>query len=120
MTGLIVLLALGAAAFGALVLLGVPRPIRVATAAALFLGAAGYASQGSTSLHASPASTRAERVEIAPEAIALRDRLLGRFTADTSYLIASDAMTRVGDPRAAAQVVLGGVRGRPRSFTLWT
>lgn len=45
---------------------------------------------------------------------------MGRFTADTAYLIASDAMLRSGNRRAAANVVLGGIRAIPRSYILWT
>lgn len=120
MSGFIALAVIGAATFAALVLLRLPRLLWSFAGAALFLGAAGYAWQGRPALAAAPAQTAAEPVAIASEAIMLRERLMGRFTADTAYLIASDAMLRAGDRRAAARVVLGGVRAIPRSFILWT
>lgn len=120
MSGFIALAAIGALAFGGLLLMRLPRLLWSFAGAALFLGAAGYAWQGRPALAAAPATPSATPVPIAPESIALRERLMGRFTADSAYLVASDAMLRAGDRRAAAQVVLGGVRAIPQSFVLWT
>ena len=120
MSGFVALAVIAAAAAGALVLLRLPKLLWSFAGAALCLGAAGYSWQGRPALAASPAQPAANSVPIAPEAIALRERLMGRFTADTAYLVASDAMLRAGDRRAAAKVVLGGVRALPRSFILWT
>jgi hypothetical protein len=120
MSGFIALALVGALAFGAMVLLRLPRLLWSFAGAALFLGAAGYAWQGEPGRPAAPARPRADPVAIDPAEIALRERLMGRFTADHAYLIASDAMLRVGDRRAAARVTLGGVRKIPRSYILWT
>ncbi|MFL0414033.1 hypothetical protein [uncultured Sphingomonas sp.] len=120
MSGFVALAIVGALAFGALLLLRLPRFVWSFAGAALFLGAAGYAWQGRPALAASPARPQADTMEIDPESIALRDRLMGRFTADTAYLVASDAMLRTGNRRAAANVVLGGVRAIPGSYILWT
>lgn len=120
MTGFVALALIGAVAFAAMIALRLPRMLWSFAGAALFLGAAGYAWQGRPALAASPATPSADPVALAPESIDLRNRLLGRFTADTAYLVASDAMLRAGDRRAAAQVVIGGVRALPRSFILWT
>lgn len=120
MTGFVALALIGAVAFAAMIALRLPRMLWSFAGAALFLGAAGYAWQGRPALAASPATPSADPVALAPESIDLRNRLLGRFTADTAYLVASDAMLRAGDRRAAAQVVMGGVRALPRSFILWT
>jgi cytochrome c-type biogenesis protein CcmH/NrfG len=119
-SGFIGLALVGALVFGALVLLRLPRLLWSFAGAALFLGAAGYAWQGRPGQAAAPAKPRVDAVPIEPEAIMLRERLMGRYTADTAYIVASDAMLRAGDKRAAAQVVLGGVRALPRSFILWT
>jgi tetratricopeptide (TPR) repeat protein len=119
-SGFFALAVIGCATFAALVLLRLPRLLWSFAGAALFLGAAGYAWQGRPALAAVPAQTAAEPVTIAPESIMLRERLMGRFTADTAYIVASDAMLRAGDRRAAARVVLGGLRAIPRSFILWT
>lgn len=120
MSGFVALAAVGALSFGALVLLGLPRLLWSFAGAALFLGAAGYAWQGRPAQAATPARPTTDPVAVDPASIALRERLMGRFTADTAYLVASDAMLRTGDRRAAAQVVLGGIRAIPRSFILWT
>lgn len=118
--GFLALALLGFTAFGAMIVLKVDRLLWSTIGAALFLGAIGYAWQGRPLLAASPATPRLVTSPIDPEAIALRDSLLGRYTADTAYLIAADAMTRAGETRSAARAVLGGVSKLPRSFILWT
>ena len=118
--GYLTLALLGGAAFAALVTLRVARPLWSLVGAALFLGAAGYAWQGRPLLAATAAAPQIDAAPIEPEMIALRDSLLGRYTQDTAYLIASDAMARSGDTRAAAQVMLGAVRKLPSSFIAWT
>lgn len=120
MSGFVALALAGLSAFGVLVLLRLPRILWSFAGAALFLGAAGYAWQGRPGAPASPARPARDVIAIDPAAIALRDRLVGRFTADASYLVASDAMLRTGNERAAVQVVLGGLRRIPNSFILWT
>lgn len=119
MTGFIILCVIGALAFGGLILLRLPRLLWTTAGAALFLGAAGYAWQGQPGLPATVAKPPQETVTIDPAAIALREQLIGRFNADSAYLIASDAMLRSGNPRAAASVAIGGIRAIPRSFILW-
>ena len=54
------------------------------------------------------------------EGLALRESLLGRYTADNAYITAADAMMRAGDPAAASRVVLSGIGRMPDSFILWT
>ncbi|WBH16298.1 tetratricopeptide repeat protein [Sphingomonas radiodurans] len=120
MIGYIVLAAIGALAFGGLVLLRLPRLLWTTAGAALFLGAAGYAWQGQPGLSAAQATPIQVAVAIDPAAIALREQMIGRFNADTAYLIASDAMLRSGSPRAAARVAIGGIRAIPQSFILWS
>lgn len=118
--GFVTLALLGAASFAALAWLGIGRRLWSLAGAALFLGAAGYVWQGRPLLPAAAPRPARPAVPLAPPAIALRDSLLGRYTADAAYLVAADAMTRVGDTRAAARVMLGGVAKLPRSFILWT
>ena len=120
MMGWLWLAAIGAAAFGAMVAIGVRRPLWPMLGAALMLGAAGYALQGSPALPASPATPDARIEADSPDLIDLRDRMLGRFTLDAAYLTAADAMTRAGDRRAAVRVLLGGINKIPRSMALWT
>lgn len=118
--GYLTLALLGVAAFAALVVLQVARPLWSLIGAALFLGAAGYAWQGRPMQAGAGAVPQVDASPIEPEMIALRDNLLGRFTQDSAYLVASDAMARSGDMRAAAQVMLGGARKLPNSFIAWT
>ncbi|WP_294190533.1 hypothetical protein [uncultured Sphingomonas sp.] len=118
--GYLTLALLGGAVFAALVALRVARPLWSLIGAALFLGAAGYAWQGRPLLASADARPRVDASPIEPEMIALRASLLGSYTQDAAYLIASDAMARSGDPKAAADVMLGAVRKLPNSFIAWT
>lgn len=120
MIGWLWLALIAGAAFGALVALRVPRLLWSMVGAALMLGAAGYALQGSPGVPASPAVTASRGGADEQPLIDLRDAMFGRFTGDGAYLVAGDAMTRAGEPKAAAQVILGGIRAVPRSAALWT
>ena len=120
MSGYIPLALFGLLAFAALVVLRLPKMLWSFAGAALFLGAAGYAWQGRPGVAAYNATAATQPIAVEPAMIALRDRLMGRYTGDGAYLIASDAMLRTGDTAAATQVVLGGIRAFPSSFILWT
>ena len=117
--GFLTLALLGAAAFGALVLLGVRRPLWSLLGAALMLGATGYALQGRPLLPAQPARPDLAVEQVDPGLIDLRDRMLGRYTLDAAYLTAADAMRRAGEPKLAVQAILGGIRKVPDSLLLW-
>jgi cytochrome c-type biogenesis protein CcmH len=118
--GFAFLLGIGVAAFAAMWLLGLPRALRMLAAAALLLGAAGYAWQGRPGLAGTRAQPQVAAVELDPALIDLRGRLTGRFTAEGAYFIASDALLRAGNPQAAARVMLGGASALPDNFILWT
>lgn len=118
--GLLSLALLAAMAFVALALLGVGRTMWSLAGAALALGAIGYAWQGQPMLPAAPAATKQAIAPIDMEGLALRESLLGRYTADNAYITAADAMMRAGDPAAASRVVLSGIGRMPDSFILWT
>lgn len=119
--GYLTLLLLGAAAFGALFLLGVRRPLWSMVGAALMLGAIGYALQGRPLLAGQSARPQVAATPVDPGLLDLRDRLLGRaaFSGDGAYQAAADAMTRAGEPRAAVQAIIGGIRRYPKSLILW-
>ncbi|HEX8486298.1 hypothetical protein [Sphingomonas sp.] len=114
------LLLLAAVAMGMLALLGVNRRLWSFAGAALMLGGAGYALQGSPALVGRTAVAGAAAVPDDPAMIALRDDMYDRFTLDGAYLIASDAMIARGDDRSAVRVLLGGIGKIPRSAALWT
>lgn len=117
--GWLTLLLLAGAAFGAMVALGLTRPLWSLAGAALMLGATGYALQGSPAMPAQPARPDVATEAVDPGLIALRDRMLGHWTAQGAYVVAADAMTRAGEKRAAVQAVLGGIRRYPDNLLLW-
>lgn len=89
-------------------------------AAAVMLGAAGYAWQGRPGQAASPAKAHALTDTSDGERIALRDAMIGRFGPESAYAVAGDAMSRAGSPDAAARAILGGIDRYPDSLALWT
>ena len=117
--GWLTLLLLGAAAFGALALLGLARPLWSMAGAALMLGATGYALQGSPALPGQAARPVAAAAAVDPGLIALRDEMLGHWTAQGAYVVAADGLTRAGARRESVQVVLAGIRKFPDSVLLW-
>lgn len=118
--GLVWLFALGAGAMALLALLRLARPLWSLLGAALMLGATGYALQGSPMQASRPAAPSVVQAADDPSLIELRDNMLGRYSLDAAYLTAADAMTRVGEKRAAVRVLLGGLDRIPRSLALWT
>ncbi|SFP74558.1 tetratricopeptide repeat protein [Sphingomonas rubra] len=118
--GWLLLAALVAIVFAALVRLRVPRLLWSMVGAALMLGAAGYAWQGRPTLpgRAVTADTR----DLAPDeaVIDLRTKMFGRYGIEGAYLTAADAMARSGSSRHEVQAILGAIRGSPRSAALWT
>ena len=120
MIGWVSLAILMIATLAALILLGLPRVMLTLAGAALMLGATGYALQGSPDQPAHPALIDYKRGPANdPSLIDLRDRMLGKFSADWSYQVAADAITGSGDRRTAVVVLLGGIRKIPRSMALW-
>lgn len=113
----------GAMALGALVALrlsGYPRGLWSIPLAAVLLGAAGYAWQGSPGLAEHPVAAEAPKGEVDRDLVALREKMFGRFNFDYSYFTAADAMTRAGSPDDAVNVMLGAVRKSPKDAALWT
>ncbi len=118
--GWIALLVLAAGSFALLVALRLGRLLWSLAGAALMLGAAGYALQGSPFLPARAAVPVMAETADDPALLDLRDRMVGRFSGDGAYQVAADAMTRAGDPKSAVTVLLGGIRAVPDSLLLWT
>lgn len=118
--GWIALGLIGVAAAAALWLLGVARPLWSFIGAGLTLGATGYAVQGRPDLPGHPVTAFARPIALDQGLIELRGDMLGRFTGEAAYLTLADGMTRAGNPKAAVQVMLGGVAYAPTNFVLWT
>ncbi|MET3825915.1 hypothetical protein ABIC16_001608 [Sphingomonas sp. PvP055] len=120
MSGWVMLVLCGVAIFGALWVAGVARTLWTTVGAALMLGATGYALQEHAGLSGHPVERDVEPVTVYPQVTELRDQMLGRFSGDGAYLIASDALMRGGSRDSGARVVLMGANAYPRSLTLWT
>lgn len=120
MNGWISLVLIGLLAGFGLVCAGLARPLWAFVGAALLLGAGGYALQQHASLAGHPVMAGREPVIIDPVAINLRGAMLGQFTGDGAFLIASDALMRSGSRASGTKVVLMGLNAYPRSLTLWT
>ena len=118
--GWLALPVLAAGAMALLIALGVPRLLWSFVGAALMLGAAGYAWQGSPTLAGAAPDRQADARGDDPGLTTLRDAMLGRFTLDNAYLIAADAMSNSGDDKAAVRVLIGGLNKLPQSYVLWT
>lgn len=112
---------LAVAALGSSWLLGVPRMLLTTVAAALMLGATGYALQGKPrvgGVEAAPGPDAAGS-PIDPGTAELRDAMLGRFTFAHDYFVLSDAMLRAGAPEAAATYMLSGINKARDNYALW-
>lgn len=117
--GWIALTLIGMAVLAALCFGGVARSQWALLGAAVLLAVAGYAWQQHAALPGRPAAGQTVSLALDAELIDLRGALLGRFTGDGAYLIASDALMRRGSRASGAQVVLMGLGAYPRSLTLW-
>ena len=118
--GWVSLAVIGLATLAAMALLRVPRLLWTMVGAALMLGAAGYALQGSPTMPSRDVVANAVGVPDDPTIMDLRDRMFGHDTAQGAYVIAADAMERAGERGAAVQALLGGIRRSPRDGELWT
>jgi cytochrome c-type biogenesis protein CcmH len=108
------LIAFGLIAFRALGLRGAMLQL---AAAALLIGASGYALQGRPGLAGSPRAAAA-----ANEAIpltGLRNAFFGEFGRSGHWLLMSDSMARSGNTADAAGLLRSAVREHPRDPALW-
>ena len=117
MTGYVFLLLLAGLALAALRLLGMRGAQLTMAAAALMLGAAGYAVQGRAGLTGSPAPGLAQSPHV-PLAKA-RHALIGQFTGSERWLILADSYAARGKTEDAVGLVQSGLRAHPDDFTLW-
>ncbi len=120
--GWVILALVGAAAFGLLALFGAPRNLWSFGAAALMLGATGYALQAKPGLAGAPAASK--KVAVDEEGVArmreLRGAMFGRFTSLDTAFFPADALIRTGNPDTAARLMIGAVRQQPQNSALWT
>lgn len=121
--GWVMLTLIGAAALGLLALFGAPRSLWSFGAAALMLGATGYALQARPALPGATAAAR-KAVAVDDEGVArmrdLRSAMFGQFTTLDYAFYPADALIRSGKADTAAQLMLGAVRQTPQAPALWT
>lgn len=114
--------AIGLALFAAASIIGIgrlPRATWELVGAALLLGVAGYAWQGSPGLAGAPRTVEARAAPF-DEKLAEQRRALGeRFGKAGQWLIMSDGYARRGDTADAANVLLSGIRATPDDANLW-
>jgi cytochrome c-type biogenesis protein CcmH len=113
----IVLLLLIAVSVGALWLLKVRGGVLTASAAALLLGGAGYAVQGSPGLPAAPAEA-GEGHDVFPLTDA-RHAFFGYFTPAETWLRMSEALARDGQSEDAVGILENAVNKYPSDPQLW-
>ena len=120
MSGWIALALAGLATGAALVAMRLARPLWAAAAAALVLGAAGYAWLGRPALPPSLAAPVRTAGNVDPDMSALRLAMFGKFTYAEPLFIASDGLIRAGAPRSAVTLLLGSIRAQRENAALWT
>jgi cytochrome c-type biogenesis protein CcmH len=115
--GWVILLLLIGASLTLLWWLGVRGGLLTASAAALVLGASGYALQGSPSTPAAPAAS-GEGHDIFPLTEA-RHAFFGNFTPAESWLRMSEALARDGKSEDAVGILQNAVKRYPGDPQLW-
>lgn len=118
MTGLFIVLALGLAALVLLRIAGLRGSLLTFAAAALMLGAAGYAFSGRPDLAGSPRS--GAQVSAAPVPLTgPRNLFLGRFSGSEHWLIMADSLAARGNTQDAVGILNSAIRAHPRDYGLW-
>jgi cytochrome c-type biogenesis protein CcmH len=115
--GWLILFALLGLSLAALWLLRVRSGLLMAAAAALLIGAAGYALQASPDLPDAPASSsEAQRYVSLTDA---RHAFFGQFTPAESWLRMSEALARDGNSADSVGILQNAVRRYPGDAQLW-
>jgi len=115
--GWLILLALFALSLAILWRRGVPQGLLTAAAAALMVGAAGYAVQGRPDLRGAPAEGSEGR-DIFPLTEA-RHAFFGQFAPGENWLRMSEALARDGKSEDAVGILQNAVRRYPGDAQLW-
>lgn len=116
----VTLVAIGMIAFAVLRLTGMPRRLGWFAAAALMLGATGYALQQRAGLPGHPVAADAEAIDIDPGMVAFRALILPGTREDAQLLADADVELRRGDTNAAARGLLQAIDRDPGNAVLWT
>jgi cytochrome c-type biogenesis protein CcmH/NrfG len=114
-----ILLAAALAAGGMLWLGRLPAAVRPLAGAALMLGLAGYALQGSPSLPGKPVAQAAEPEGFGEVITDPRQGMSERFGPAAQWLAMSDGFARTGRTALAAQTLQKGLEKYPDNVDLW-
>ncbi len=114
------LLGLVLVAFGLLWRFGkLPRSALELTAAAMLLGVAGYAWQGSPGQSGTSIESRDKPGTLDPATVDSRKNMMGQFGNEAQWLDYADTMTRMGQTQMAVLAMRSGIRDNPKSPDLW-
>lgn len=118
--GWVILIALVAVAGGLLVRFGkLPRTTMELLAAALLVGVAGYAWQGSPVLSGSPVISREAVGKVDAQAMIAQRRMRTGTGDEGAWLDMGDALARVGATQEAVLAMRSGIRDHRNSPDLW-
>ena len=121
MIGWLILLVLAAAAFGLVWRFGrVDRAGAQLVAAALLLGLAGYAWQGSPGLAGSPRGAAQRQAPAETAFASLRKDMFGQFDTADRWLTISESFRRSGSTADSAGIIRSALRAHPENAVLWT
>ncbi|HUP67393.1 MAG TPA: tetratricopeptide repeat protein [Sphingomicrobium sp.] len=115
--GWIILLALFAASLGLLWFLGARGGLLTAGAAALMLGATGYALQGSPALDGERAQDGGRQQ--AQSLTQARHAFFGNFSPEESWLLLAEGLERAGNTEDAVGILQNAVGRYPTDAQLW-
>jgi cytochrome c-type biogenesis protein CcmH len=120
MTGWISVVLIAAAVLaGILLFLPNRKQLWPVIAAALVLGAAGYAWQGSPSLPSSPAQPIAAKLKTAESLLQMRADMDTGYGIGKQWLITADSYARSGKFDYSAAFIQAGLRQHPKNGDLW-
>lgn len=89
------------------------------TGAALPLGVAGYAWQGTPDQPSTSAQSREATVSLDPRLAESRKTMMGQFGNEAQWLDFADTMMRMGETQGAVLAMRSGIRDNPKSPDLW-
>ena len=98
---------------------GLTRSALDLTGAALLLGVAGYAWQGSPGEPGTSVQSREVIGLLDPATVASRKTMMGQFGNEAQWLDYADTMTRMGATQMAVLAMRSGIRDNPNNVNLW-
>jgi cytochrome c-type biogenesis protein CcmH len=113
-------LAFAVIAFGVLWRFGsMTRSALELTGAALLIGIAGYAWQGSPGEPGTSVPSREASSKLNEANVESRRNMIGQFGNEAAWLDFADTMTRMGETQGAVLAMRSGIRDNPKSANLW-